>query len=266
MDGVSKIKTAIVTGAGRNQGIGAEICRMLSRKGIDVFFTSCEGYDSDFLNVLGSDYTKTLAECRSFGSKVFFETFDLTSQSNIAYLFNKAEIALGHIEILVNCICCHQFDDIDDITPELLDINFQVNAKSIFLLCREFYRRFTGTSGRIVNLSSTQNLEPLTTEISYALSKATIPVLVSTLAPIMATKGITINAVNPGATEIGDKTDKNMDQYQKSNLFDRPGSPTDAANIVSFLVSKEGEWITGQTLNSEGGVFRTISGGIHAGL
>ena len=134
-----------------------------------------------------------------------------------------------------------------------------VNAIAVFLLCKEFYSRYIGNSGRIINLSSTQSLEPLSTEIAYAISKATIPVIVSTLAPIMATKGITINAVNPGATEIGDINDRNISIYQHLNQFGRLGTPEDAANIVCFLVGDEGKWITGQTINSEGALFRGIA-------
>lgn len=96
-------------------------------------------------------------------------------------------------------------------------------------------------------------------EISYAISKATVPVIVSTLAPIMATKGITINAINPGATEIGDLSDRNINLYQQGNYFKRLGTPKDAANLVCFLISNEGQWITGQTINSEGGIFRGIT-------
>ena len=251
------MKTAIVTGAGRNQGIGAEICRQLSRKGLDIFFTTFDVYDS-MSGISDKDYEKTLFECRSLGTNIFFRPFDLTLQENIISLFDEAEKLIGNIDILVNCICFHRFDDIDSVSAESLDMNFQVNVKSIALLCKEFYHRFSGTNGRVVNLSSTQNLEPLTTEVSYAFSKAVIPVIVSTWAPVMATKYITINAINPGAIEIGEKVDINTDKYIKNNLFGRLGSTVDVGNIVSFLVSEEGGWITGQTINSEGGLFRGI--------
>jgi len=126
------------------------------------------------------------------------------------------------------------------------------------LLCKEFYAQSSGDVQSIVCLSSTQNMEALTQEVSYAISKASVPIIVSTLAPVMAKKRITINAVNPGATEIGDKTKNNIGVNIEENIFGRLGLPQDTANIVSFLVSDEGRWITGQTINSEGGLFRGI--------
>lgn len=250
---------AIITGAGRHNGIGAQICRALAQKKINIYFTTFDEYDINMGNIQKSEYEQTLKECRAFGVKAFYETFDLTECTNITILFDHAIEKMGSVEILINCICYHEFDALLDITEIQMNTNLDVNVKSVFFLCQEFYKRFNGVNGRIINLSSTQNLEPLYNEISYAISKATIPVIVSTLAPIMATKGITINAVNPGATEIGDLSDRNINFYQKSNYFKRLGTPEDAANLVYFLASNEGKWITGQTINSEGGIFRGIT-------
>jgi 3-oxoacyl-[acyl-carrier protein] reductase len=253
---MEKAKNAIITGAGRNKGIAAEICRALARKGINIYFTSCESYDNSIRNFDNSDYNKTLEECRSFGIKAFFQCFDLTKTVDIKNLFQNANEKLGNIDILVNCACYHTFDALEDISDFTLDTNVNINTKVPLLLCKEFYRCNSGNGGSIVLFSSTQNLEALTTEISYAISKASVPVIVSTLAPIMAIKGITINAVNPGTTEIDDKNDRKINVCQQDNMFGRLGLPEDAANLVSFLVSNEGKWITGQTINSEGGLFR----------
>jgi 3-oxoacyl-[acyl-carrier protein] reductase len=252
------MKNAIITGAGRNKGIGAEVCRTFAMNGINVFFTTFEEYDTMIGGFSHSDYNKTLAECQLYGVKAFFQCFDLTNIDSIEELFSTAQEKLGDIDILVNCACYHESDSIENLDSKVLDINFNVNAKAILLLCREFFLRFSGTEGRIINLSSTQNFEALISEISYAVSKAAIPIIVSTLAPIMAKKSITINAVNPGATEIGGEHDRNLDVYLKNNLSGRLGLPKDAANIIFFLASEEGKWITGQTINSEGGLFRRI--------
>lgn len=253
-----RAKNAIVTGAGRNKGIGAEICRMLAKNGINVYFTSFDTYDTCVGGISNYDYCKTLEECRALGVKVDFVSSDLTNSDSVKKLFEDANEKFGDIDILVNCVCYHVFDDLKSLSEDLLDLNFNVNSKSILLLCKEFYLRYCGNEGRIINLSSTQNLESLTTEISYAISKSTIPVITTTLAPIMATKGITINSVNPGATDVGDVNDQNIHLYRKNNLFGRLGTPRDAANLIQFLISNEAKWITGQNLNSEGALFRGI--------
>jgi len=250
---------AIITGAGRNAGIGAEVCRTLARKGINIYFTSFDQYDASIGGFDASDYNKTLQECLSLGIKASFRSFDLSMLENICSLFDEAIDTLGSIDILINCLCYHTFDSINIIDDSLLNANMSINANSVFHLCQEFYRRHEGANGRIVNLSSTQNLEPLTSEISYAISKAVVPAIVYTLAPIMASKGITINAVNPGATEVGDPSDKNIRFYRDCNQFGRLGNTKDAANIICFLASEQGIWITGQTINSEGGIYRGLT-------
>lgn len=255
---MSKIKNAIVTGAGRNAGIGAEVCRTLAKNRINVYFTSYDYYDMMVADISQEDYKKTLNKCKEYGVNAFFEIYNLTKNSEVTQLFDDAESKMGNVDILVNCSCYHMHDDILQVNEKMLDDNFSINAKSVMLLCREFYSRFWGKDGRIITFSSTQNLEALTTEISYAISKASVPVIVSTLAPIMASKGITINAVNPGATDVGDIHDNNIHEYIGSNKFSRLGLPSDAANLVQFLVSDAGKWITGQTINSEGAICRGL--------
>ena len=254
---IKQIKNAIVTGAGRNSGIGAEICRAFARNGINVYFTSNERYDNTVGIFAQDNYEKTLNECLSAGTKAFFRCFDLINYVEIKELFKDAIEKLGEIDILVNCACFHVFDKLETLDENSLDASLNVNAKVTLLLCKEFYMQSAG-GGSIICLSSTQDLEALTQEVSYAVSKATVSTIVSTLAPTMAKKKICINAVNPGATEIGDKTEKNMDAYLKDNAFGRLGLPPDAANLICFLISDQGKWITGQTINSEGGLFRGV--------
>ena len=234
------------------------MCRALAKKGVNVYFTSHEAYDSSIGGFGINDYEKTLNECRALGVSTHFKPFDLSIKANVCDLFDDAIAKLGQIDVLINCLCYHQFDSIDSIEDTLFASNIQVNCNAVFYLCQEFFRRYNGNNGRIISLSSTQNLEPLTSEISYAISKSAVPVIVYTLAPIMAKKGITINAVNPGATDIGDVKDRNINDYRDSNQFGRLGTPADAANLISFLISEDGKWITGQTINSEGAIFRGL--------
>lgn len=255
---MSGIKNAIVTGAGRNSGIGAEVCRMLARKGINIYFTSYDHYDRTVGGISEEDYKITLTECKIYGVTTFFKTYDLSKSREVKNLFDDAEYKIGKIDILINCACYHIQDELSSISEELLDINYAINAKATMMLSQEFYLRFTGKSGRIINFSSTQSLESLTTEIAYAISKASVPIIVSTLAPIMANKNITINAVNPGATDVGDSNDCYMEEYLVRNKFHRLGLPSDSANLVGFLISEEGQWITGQVINSEGCLCRGV--------
>lgn len=249
---------AIITGAGRCMGIGAKIACALAEIGTNIYLTSFDTYDISIGHFSATEYLRTVEKCKEYGVKVYYSNYDLTSQNNISALFDDANNKLGPINILINCLCYHVIDTFGEIDEESVTSALNTNAKAILMLCQEFYRRHSGNYGRIINLASTQNLEPLTHEIVYAISKASIPVIISTLAPIMATKGITINGVNPGATDIGDSKNTMLDKYRKYNGFGRIGTTNDVANLVIFLLSDSGKWITGQTINSEGALFRGI--------
>lgn len=254
----------IITGVGRKTGIGAAIAYELAQKGYNLYLTSCMGYDithgicKEQIQDIPEEYLETQKKCEACGVKVVFKSFDLTHQNAYKELFNDAVNQIGDIQVLVTSHCIHEFDELGTITRRQLHRNFKVNAEATFFLVQEFYRRFHGSCGSVVVLSSTQGLEPLITEVSYAISKASIPILVSTTAPILAKKGIRINAVNPGATAIEDVND-DIEKYRQNNLFRRAGKPSDTAHLVSFLVSNEGQWITGQTINSEGCLFRGVT-------
>ena len=252
---------AIITGVGRKNGIGAAIAYALSKNGINVFLTSCSIHDvnshiADSKEGAITQYGEIVNACKGYGVNAEFRDYDLQEHKNISSLFDDANGTVGEIDILITCHCIHKADSFGLISPTDVKANFAVNAEANLLLCQEFYKRFSGEQGSIVLFSSTQALERLTGEISYAISKASVPTIVSTLAPIMAEKGITINAVNPGPTDTQDGA--YLKPFIENNAFGRVGLPVDAANLVGFLVSENGRWITGQTINSEGCPIRRI--------
>jgi len=110
--------------------------------------------------------------------------------------------------------------------------------------------------GRIINLSSGQFKGPMENEIAYAATKGAVDALTISLAAELAPKGITVNAVNPGPTDTGWMDQKLKDELLKKFPQGRIGQPEDTAKLVSFLASKEAEWITGEIINSEGGFKR----------
>ena len=93
-------------------------------------------------------------------------------------------------------------------------------------------------------------------EIAYAITKGAIETLTYTLSQKIASKGITINAVNPGPNDTGWMNEKMKTELLSQFPMNRIGKPKDTANLIGFLASKEAEWITGQIINSEGGFKR----------
>lgn len=93
-------------------------------------------------------------------------------------------------------------------------------------------------------------------ELAYAMSKAAIVTFTRSLAPAVMSKGITVNAVNPGVTDTGWITPELSEQLMTAMPAGRFGTPEDAARVVRWLASDEAAWITGQVINSEGGFLR----------
>jgi 3-oxoacyl-[acyl-carrier protein] reductase len=97
-------------------------------------------------------------------------------------------------------------------------------------------------------------------ELPYAITKAGIECLTTCLSVTLLPKNITVNAVDPGATDTGWMTDELKGQLSQATLNKRVGMPDDAARLIAFLASAQGEWITGQILYSRGGALpRTIA-------
>lgn len=104
-------------------------------------------------------------------------------------------------------------------------------------------------------MSSTQALEPLLHTLAYGITKSVIPGIVYTLYPLLGRKNITINAIYPGPTKVG--YDNETNSIPIFNLsFGRIGETEDVVNLIDFLVSPKGKWVTGQVINSEGGLVR----------
>lgn len=112
------------------------------------------------------------------------------------------------------------------------------------------------TSGRIINMTSGQELGPMVGELAYAATKGAISAFTRTLAQELAPIGITVNAVNPGPTDSTWMNDEIRKYLLPKFPMGRIGSPEDVARVISFLASEEAQWMTGQIIHSEGGFLR----------
>ncbi len=253
-----KGKVALVTGVSRQKGIGAAICKRLAQDGANIFFTYWTNYDQSM--PWGAELTEPeeiQKEIQAFGVSCEKIELDLTKPESIPLLFETVELQMGSPSILVNNATYSVNDTYESISAEGLDAHYSVNVRATTLISVEFCKRFKHSSGgRIVNMSSGQSLGSMYNEISYAITKGAVETLTTTLAAAVMENGITVNAINPGATDTGWITDDFREEFKESFPLGRVGLPSDAARLIAFLASEEAEWITGQVIHSEGGFRR----------
>lgn len=250
-------RVALVTGATRTIGIGAAICRRLAEAGADVAFTHYLSYDREMYQSPDDGPGQLQAELEAKGSRVLAIDVDLSAPGVASPLLDQIDNELGPVDMLINNAAYSTHDAWDTLTEASWDMHMGVNARATAMLTVEFARRFArGEGGRVVNFSSGQHLGAMPNELAYAASKGAIIAFSTSIAPALASRGISINVVNPGPTDTGWMTEEIVAAVTAATPSGRPGEPDDAARLVAWLVSDEARWITGQVINSEGGFMR----------
>jgi 3-oxoacyl-[acyl-carrier protein] reductase len=251
---------ALVTGATRKQGIGAAICRTLAERGADIAFSHWRPYDAAFPWAGASSEPEALErELIGSGVRAAAIECDLSDPDGPARLLDAVAEHLGPVTILINNAAYSTNDGFEALDAATIDAHYAVNMRGAMLLAVEFARRFVpaaGRFGRIINLTSGQSLGPMPNELAYGATKGAIEVFTRSLAPAVAGKGITVNAVNPGPTDSGWISTELRDLLLPKFPGGRLGTPEDAARLVAWLASSEAGWVTGQVIHSEGGFVR----------
>src|SRR5919112_2652002 len=252
-------RVALVTGVGRRRGIGSAVCRALASRGADVVLSYWGAYDREMPWASDEDEPEALlGELRAAGVGAEGVEIDLSGSDSARLLLDAAEERLGRPSILVNTAAVSTRDGFETLDAEALDAHYAVNVRAMALLSVGFARRYPGgPGGRIVNFSSGQSLGPMPEELAYVVTKGATEAFTLTLAAEVGHKGITVNAINPGATDTGWMTEEKKREIVSKSPSGRIGQPEDAARLVSFLAGDEASWITGQILHSEGGFFRS---------
>lgn len=251
-------RVALVTGASRVAGIGYATARRLHAYGADLLLHHHRPHDAD--QPWGAQpLAEVLAGVREAGSGRVEEIGgDLTDPGAPAAIVDAAVERFGRLDILV---CNHARSGGDgtlaEMTEAKLDGHYAVNTRSALLLAQRFAHHFrAGRGGRIVFMTSGQQLGPMPGEVAYAASKGALAAITQTISHELAEAGITVNAVNPGPVDTG-WAGPELDELVRTHMpAGRWGLPDDPARLIAWLATDEAEWITGQVLNSEGGFRR----------
>ena len=236
-------KKVLITGS--TGGIGRAIAESFSKNGAIV---GLSGTKEEKLKELASQIK---GETHSFPC-------DLSDCTQVENLFEKAEEAMGQVDILVcnagvtkdNLILRMKNEDFDDV--------INVNLRSTFLLNRAAIKKMIRRkNGRIINIASVVAVSGNPGQANYVASKAGMIGMSKSFALEVASRGITINSVAPGfiKTAMTDiLTEVQKEGILKSIPAGKMGSPDDIASGVLFLASDEADYINGQTLHINGGM------------
>jgi len=242
-----KDKTALITGASR--GIGKGIAVEFAKQGANVAFT---------FNASVEAAKELEKELESYGVKA------KGYQSNAAVFDAAQELVkevladFGSLQILINNAGITKDNLLMRISEEDFDKVIEVNLKSVFNLTKAVIRpMMKQREGSIINMSSVVGVKGNAGQTNYAASKAGILGFTKSVALELGSRNIRCNAIAPGfiETEMTAKLDpKQVDEWRKAIPLKRGGSPEDVANACIFLASDLSGYVTGQTLNVDGGM------------
>ena len=244
---------ALVTGASRSKGIGAEIASSLAESGWDVATTFWRPYDATMpWGDNASEADEILNRVRRYAQRAIGIEANLSDTDAPARIFDSVEGALGPVTALVMAHCHSVDSSIRDTSITSFDLHYAVNARAPWLLIREFCLRYRSGhgNGRIVAITSDDTVGNL----PYGASKGAMDRIVLAAAQELKALGVSANVVNPGATDTGWISEEQMRSWSRSAPLGRIGVPRDCANLVKFLCSQDGGWVNGQLLHSNGGV------------
>lgn len=242
-------KCAIITGSAG--GIAAAAADSFVAEGARVVLT-----DIDQAGV-----EKTAAGLAKKGAVVKTVVGDVTSRPDVHRLMAEAADFMGAIDILVTCAGgYHAYSNFEDIAEDDWDRVIALNLKSVFLCCQAVvpYMRKRG-GGRIINLGSLagRSTSAGTSPAHYASAKAAVSMLTQTVAKDLALYGITANTVAPGTT-LTERVKKLLppekkDLFIRATPLGRLAEPEDISGIITFLAGEQSRYITGTTIDVNGG-------------
>jgi acetoin reductase-like protein len=255
--------TAIVTGA--SQGIGRAIALRLADDGFDIALNDI-ATKSTGLETVASDISGK-------GRRTIIVPADVSVEDEVRGMIATTVRVLGGVDVMVANAGIITFGNVLDVDVESFDATFSVNVRGT-LLCYKYAARQMieqGRGGRIIGASSVFGKRSSKDFIAYSSSKFAVRGLTQAAAIELGHHGITVNCYAPGPiqTEMLRTLREQRERWEAEQGYD-PGSiqrgqttvgyegvPNDIASIVSYLVSKEAHFITGQSVSVDGGLFFT---------
>nr|WP_200966092.1 3-oxoacyl-[acyl-carrier-protein] reductase [Insulibacter thermoxylanivorax] len=241
-------RVALVTGASR--GIGRAIAISLAEAGADVAVNYAG-------NVQAAE--ETAEAVRALGRQALLVKADVGDMEQAESMVKQVLEHFGKLDILVNNAGITRDNLLMRMKEKEFDQVINTNLKGVFNCMKSVTRPMMKQRfGRIINISSVVGAAGNAGQINYAAAKAGVIGMTKSAAKELASRGITVNCVAPGfiATEMTDQlSEETREQLLKSIPLGRLGQPEDVARIVRVLASEDADYMTGQTIHVDGGMY-----------
>jgi NAD(P)-dependent dehydrogenase (short-subunit alcohol dehydrogenase family) len=259
-------KVAVVTGAGRMRSIGRGIALELARGGCDIVVTGTGRLPQDYPNEEKQagwrDIESVAEEVSDLGCRALALVSDVSDLDAVQALSERVVAEMGRVDFVINNAGAARAGDrapVVDVDPAVWRRVLDVNLNGTFYMSQVFGRRLIeqGQGGAIVNISSIGGKLMAPTTAAYAASKAGIHALTCAMSGEMGPHNIRVNAICPGIVMTSRLDDLSEEQWR--GIIDnyiplkRAGTPSDIGNMVAYLCSDQGSWISGQLYSVDGG-------------
>ncbi len=238
-------KTAFVTGGSR--GIGEAIAIKLAENGADVVITYVKSAESA---------EKVVKKIESFGVKGLAIKADANEAENVIDAVKETVKEFGKIDILVNNAGVAEMKHVTECTLEDFDKTMNINVRAVFAATIEAVKTMP-ENGRIITIGSVNgDVMPMPTGSLYAMSKGAVKMLTKGWARDLGGKNITVNIIQPGPvdTDMNPADGDFAEMVKPMSALGRYGNSVEIAELASFLASLRASYITGATINIDGGI------------
>ncbi|WP_405247098.1 SDR family oxidoreductase [Cellulophaga sp. Asnod2-G02] len=236
-------KVIIVTGS--SKGIGKETALLLAKNGAKVIINHSNSE---------KEAEETVAQIIDNGGTAFSFKADVSKKKEVTALFDATIEAYGKIDVLVNNAGTMVSKLLKDSSEEDFTTLFNVNVKGVFNTLQEANFKLAD-NGIIINFSSSTAKLMLPTYSLYSATKAAVEQMTRVFSKEIG-RGISVNAIAPGATEtdmfLDGKSEETLKKLRGMNAFNRLAKPLDIAKVVLFLSSDDSKWISGQVIGANG--------------